>query len=137
MSPLNVNAQPFVPSAGASAGSNSDDVAIQFEGEMSAAKALAVSKTLLYNPVCCEFCANFLRTLREYYVRAAAVDVGRGGDCPPSPHPGIWIGVSDMDHILRHALHSQQMRLEVLERRLIRYVHFCTTQTNYKSKSWC
>ena len=137
MAPLNVNAQPFVPSAGASAGSSSSesDVAIQFEGRMSAAKALAVSKTLLYNPVCCEYCANFLRTLREYYVRAAAVDAGKGGDCPPNPHPGIWIGVSDMDHILRHALRSQQMRLEVLERRLIRYFH-SFVQQHFIFKYW-
>ena len=123
MAPLNVNAQPFVPSAKDS--SSSSDVAIQFEGRMSAAKALAVSKTLLYNPVCCEYCANFLRTLREYYL----ADAGEGRDyCPPSPHPGIWIGVSDMDHILRHALRSQQMRLEVLERRRIRYFHSSVQQ---------
>merc|ERR1719245_2194637 len=100
MAPLNVDASPFVPSADTADSASSSDVAIQFEGRMSADEALAVSKTLLYNPVCCEYCANFLRTLREYYVRAAAVDAGKGGlGCaPPSPHPGIWIGVSDMDH---------------------------------------
>ena len=120
---MNVNAEVFVPSAVTTESSSSSDVAIKFEGRMSAAEAFAVTKTLLYNPVCCEFCSNFLRTLREYYVRSAAANTNgpassSGGH--PGPHPGIWIGVSDMDHILRHALSSQNIRLNVLKKRLIR-----------------
>ena len=64
---MNVNAKVFVPSAATSMAvarhpsSFGGGVAIQFEGRMSAAEAFAVSKTLLYNPVCCEFCSNALR----------------------------------------------------------------------------
>ena len=119
---MNVNAEVFVPSAVATA-SSSSDVAIKFEGHMSASEAFAVTKTLLYNPVCCDFCSNFLRTLREYYVRAAVANVNgpaASSDGQPGPHPGIWIGVSDMDHILRHALNSQNVRLNILKKRLIR-----------------
>ena len=64
-----------------------------------------------------------LRTLREYYVRAAADDLERGqpvAASTPEAHPGIWIGVADMDHILRHALNSQNVRLSILEKRLNR-----------------
>ena len=118
---MNVNAKTFVPAAAAMAYS---DVAIQFKGHMSPAEAANISESLLYNPVCCEFCSNFLRTLREYYVRSSAANVNgcpaASSGSPPGPHPGIWIGVSDMDHILRHALSSQSVRLDILKKKRIR-----------------
>lgn len=107
---MNADAKVFVPSS---------EVAIKFEGRMSAFEAFTVTKTLLYNPVCCDFCSNAMRTLREYYLRAAAASLD-GTSASPGAHPGIWLGVSDMDHILRHALSSQSMRLDTLKKKLIR-----------------
>ena len=86
--------------------SSSSSIAIQFDGSMSRAEASTLAASLLYNPVCCDVCVHFLRTLREFHSNSNLPAL--------RPHPGIWIGAADRLNILSHALSSQRMRLALL-----------------------
>ena len=94
-------------------------MAIQFEGAMSLSEASALATSPLYNPVCCDFCIDVLKLLREYYMNAAAADViGPAFSNHPGPHPGTRIGTPDREHILRHAVEDEAGRLRDMKIKL-------------------